>query len=69
MEAKGDEADVGLNPSIWPHHTSSNQISFTAAEINTEAVDEYASFPQTTGPQSEAVYGILLLYLLYFTSS
>ncbi|KAK1557774.1 hypothetical protein Q3G72_031683 [Acer saccharum] len=59
MEAKGDEADVGLNPSIWPHHTSSNQISFTAAEINTEAVDEYESFPQTTGPQSEAVYGVV----------
>ncbi|KAK3188907.1 hypothetical protein Dsin_028468 [Dipteronia sinensis] len=57
VEAKGDEADVGLNPSIWPHHTSSNQFSFIAAEINTEAVDGYASFPQTTGPQSEAVYG------------
>ncbi|KAL5840747.1 hypothetical protein ACOSQ4_013355 [Xanthoceras sorbifolium] len=55
MEANGHDSDVVLNPSIWPHHSSSNQIPFTVVERNTRAVDDSASFPQTEVPQSGAV--------------
>ncbi|KAH7569626.1 hypothetical protein JRO89_XS06G0219500 [Xanthoceras sorbifolium] len=55
MEANGHDSDVVLNPSIWPYHSSSNQIPFTVVERNTRAVDDSASFPQTAVPQSGAV--------------
>lgn len=64
LEAKGPDAHVVLDPSIWPMYASTDQIPSTSAELSREASDDRAGFAQPAVPLSQpgAVSGMLLFH-------
>ncbi|ESR61923.1 hypothetical protein CICLE_v10014428mg [Citrus x clementina] len=46
FEARGPDAHVVLDPSIWPMYASSDQVPSTSAELSRAAADDSAGFAQ-----------------------
>uniref|UniRef100_A0A5B6YR97 PGG domain-containing protein n=1 Tax=Davidia involucrata TaxID=16924 RepID=A0A5B6YR97_DAVIN len=55
-EVEGDDAHMGLNPSLWPISDSAHEICGTDAELTTGAIDS-ATFSRTVMPEIGAVSG------------
>lgn len=66
FEARGPDAHVVLDPSIWPMYASSDQVPSTSAELSRAAADDSAGFaqPAVSLSQPGVVSGMLCISLI-----